>query len=106
MPNTFAPSGFTQYAGTGAAPTYEQVQAAINPLNTTKIFVGDPVVQAAGITGLGTGYLTQAYGPVTLTVAATAIVTNATTGTLTVTFTAATATSGNLPTSPNGAASP
>lgn len=106
MPNTFAPNGFSHYAGTGAAPTYENVQLAIAANNTTKIFVGDPVVQAAGITGVGTGYVTQAYGPVTLTVAATAITTNATTGAITVTFSAATAQSGNLPTSPNAWAPP
>ena len=106
MPNTFAPNGFMQYAGTGTTPTYEQVQAAIISTNTTKIFTGDPVMQAAGVTGIGTGYLTQAYGPVTLTVAATAITSNATTGAITVTFTAATASSGNLPTSPNAWAPP
>jgi len=106
MANTFAPNGFSQYQGTGSAPTYEQVQMAIASANTTKIFTGDPVMQAAGTTGLGTGYITQAYGPVTLTVAATAITSNATTGAITVTFTAPAATSGNLPTSPNTWAPP
>jgi len=106
MANTFAPNGFAQYIGTGTTPSYEQVSAAISSSNTTNIFLNDPVVQACGTTGLGTGYITQAYGPVTLTVAATAITTNATTGALTVTFTAATATSGNLPTSPNTWAPP
>ena len=106
MANTFAPNGFSHYAGTGASPTYENTQMAIASANTTKIFFGDPVVQATGATGLGTGYINQAYGPVTLTVAATAITTNATTGAITVTFTAPSATSGNLPTSPNTWAPP
>lgn len=106
MANTFAPNGFQQFSGTGSAPTYEQVQAVIASNNATNIFSGDPVVQAVNTTGIGTGYITQAYGPVTLTVAATAITTNATTGALTVTFTAATATGGTLPTSPNAWAPP
>ena len=96
MANTFAPNGFTQIQGTGATPTYEQTQLAIAAASTTPIFTGDPVIQAAGTTGIGTGYVQQAYGPVTLTVAATAITTNATTGALTVTFTAVSA-SGNTP---------
>ena len=98
MANTFAPNGFSQYQGTGATPTYEQTQLAIASGNTQAIFVGDPVTQAVGATGLGTGYIVQGYGPVTLTVAATAITTNATTGVLTVTYSAATATGGTLPT--------
>ena len=106
MANTFAPFGFRQLQGTGASPTYEQTQMAIASGNTTPIFFGDPVVMQAGTTGLSTGYINQAYGPVTLTVGATAITTNATTGALTVTFTAATSTSGNLPTSPNTWAPP
>jgi hypothetical protein len=75
MANTFAPNGFQQYTGTGSLPTYEQVVASISPSNTTNIFFGDPVTQAAGTTGVGTGYITQSYGAVTLTVAATAITT-------------------------------
>jgi hypothetical protein len=106
MPNTFAPNGFQQYTGTGSLPTYEQVVASISASNTTNIFFGDPVIQAAGTTGVGTGYITQAYGPVVLTVGATAITSNATTGALTVTFSAPAATSGNLPTSPNTWAPP
>ena len=105
MANTFAPNGFQQYQGTGSSPTYEQTQLAIASGNTTPIFSGDPVVQAAGTTGIGTGYITQAYGPVTLTVAATAITTSSA-GVLTVTFTATTATGGALPTSPNAWAPP
>jgi len=105
VPNTFAPNGFQQYQGTGSSPTFEQTQLAIASGNTTPIFSGDPVIQAAGTTGLGTGYITQAYGPVTLTVAATAITTSSA-GVLTVTFTAATATGGTLPTSPNAWAPP
>lgn len=106
MANTFAPNGFQQYSGTGSLPTYEQVVGSIASGNQTNIFFGDPVVQATGTTGIGTGYITQAYGPVTLTVGATAITSNATTGALTVTFTAATATGGALPTSPNAWAPP
>jgi hypothetical protein len=105
MANTFAPNGFAQYYGTGSAPTYEQVTAAISSSNTTNIFLNDPVVQACNTSGIGTGYITQAYGPVTLTVAATGIATSSA-GTITVTFSAATATSGNLPTSPNTWAPP
>ena len=105
MANTFAPNGFQQYQGTGSSPTFEQTQLAIASGNTTPIFSGDPVIQAAGTTGLGTGYITQAYGPVTLTVATTAITTSSA-GVLTVTFTAATATGGTLPTSPNAWAPP
>ena len=63
MANTFAPNGFNQYQGTGATPTYEQVAMAIASANTTPIFAGDPVIQATGTTGVGTGYITQA--PVT-----------------------------------------
>lgn len=84
MANTFAPFGFDQYKGTGAAPTFEQVPAAIATANTTPIFSGDPVVQAANSTGIGTGYITQYYGSVPL--AASAIATSSA-GVLTVTFT-------------------
>lgn len=105
MANTFAPNGFQQYTGTGSLPTYEQVVASIAYGNTTPVFFGDPVIQAAGTTGVGTGYITQGYGPVVLTVAATAI-TSSSAGVLTVTFSAPAATSGNLPTSPNSWAPP
>ena len=105
MANTFAPNGFQQYTGTGSLPTYEQVVASISSSNTTNIFFGDPVTQAAGTTGVGTGYITQSYGPVTLTVAATAITTSSA-GVLTVTFTAPSSGAGNLPTSPNTWAPP
>jgi hypothetical protein len=60
MANTFAPNGFQQYSGTGSMPTYEQVVGSISSSNTTNIFFGDPVVQATGTTGIGTGYITQA----------------------------------------------
>ena len=105
MANTFAPNGFQQYTGTGSLPTYEQVVASIAYGNTTPVFFGDPVIQAAGTTGVGTGYITQGYGPVVLTVAANGIATTSA-GVLTVTFTAPAATSGNLPTSPNTWAPP
>ena len=77
MANTFAPNGFSQYQGTGTTPTYEQVTASIAAASTIPIYCGDPVTPAVGTTGLGTGYLVQGYGPVTLTVAATAITTSA-----------------------------
>jgi len=106
MPNVFAANGFSQYSGNGSTPTYELITMAIASGNTNPIFNGDPVVQAASATGIGTGYITQAYGPVTLTVAATAITTSAA-GVLTVTFTAATTTSGSAPpATPNAWAPP
>lgn len=96
MPNTFAPNGFSQYSGNGSAPTYEQVTAAIASSNTTPIFNGDPVVQAVNSTGIGTGYIQQAYGPVTLTVSATGIATTAV-GVMTITFSAISSTTSNIP---------
>jgi hypothetical protein len=106
MPNTFAANGFSQYSGNGTTPSYELITMAIASGNTNPIFNGDPVVQAASATGIGTGYITQAYGPVTLTVAATAITSSAA-GVLTVTFSAATATSGTAPpATPNAWAPP
>jgi len=106
MANTFAPNGFQQYQGTGATPSYEQTAMVIASGNTTPIFLGDPVVMSANTTGVGTGYINQAYGPVALTVGSTGIATSSA-GTLTVTFTAATtSTSGNLPSSPNAWAPP
>ena len=97
MPNTFAPFGFAQYAGAGSAPTYEQTLAAIVSTNTTPIFLNDPVMQATNATGLGTGYIAQATGPVTLTVAATGIATTAV-GVMTITFTAISSATANIPT--------
>ena len=60
MANTFAPNGFQQFQGTGTTPSYEQTALAIASGNTTPIFTGDPVIQATGTTGIGTGYITQA----------------------------------------------
>ena len=97
MANTFAPNGFAQYSGTGSAPTYEQTCAAIASSNTTPIFFNDPVMQATNATGVGTGYIAQAVSPVTLTVAATGIVTAAT-GLMTITFTAIASSTANIPT--------
>lgn len=99
MANSFAPNGFWQFQGTGTTPSWEQTPAGVSSSNTGPIYFGDPVMQATGTTGLGTGYIVQGYGPVTLTVAATAITSNATTGALTVTYSAATATGGALPAS-------
>ena len=42
MANTQAYFGFRQYQGTGSAPTYEQVPAAVN-YNASAIYYGDPV---------------------------------------------------------------
>lgn len=120
--NTNAPNGFGQYRGTGSLPTYEQVEMAISSSDTRPAFAGDPVVQAAANSaattpGAPTGFITQAYPQVTLTVGATGIASSAT-GVITVTWSAATATGANvtLPTSwvppvgsqvvINGAASP
>lgn len=97
MANTFAPNGFAQYSGAGSAPTYEQTMAAIAYGNSTPIFLNDPVMQAYNATGVGTGYIAQATGPVTLTVAATGIATVAT-GAMTITFTAISSATANIPT--------
>lgn len=97
MANTFAPNGFAQYSGAGSAPTYEQTLAAIASTNTTAIFLNDPVMQATNTTGVGTGYITQASGPITLTVSATGIATVAT-GAMTITFTAISSATANIPT--------
>jgi hypothetical protein len=42
MPNPNAPFGFSQYSGTGSAPTYEQVSVQI-AYNASAIYYGDPV---------------------------------------------------------------
>jgi hypothetical protein len=97
MPNTFSPFGFAQYTGAGSAPTYEQTVASIASGNTTPIFFNDPVVQSANATGLGTGYIQQGYGAVTLTVSATGIATTAV-GVMTITFTGISSTTANIPT--------
>lgn len=86
MANTFAPFGFDQYKGTGAAPTFEQVPAAIASGNTTPIFSGDPVVQATNSTGVGTGYITQANPASYVSLAVSGIVVTA--GVAVATFTA------------------
>jgi hypothetical protein len=55
MPNINAPFGFAQVTGTGASPTFEQVQLAISPAVGTnaQIFCNDPVAQ------LATGFICQ-----------------------------------------------
>lgn len=73
MANTFAPNGFQQFQGTGTTPSYEQTALAIASGNTTPIFTGDPVIQATGTTGLGTGYITQASAPVIYSIASGAV---------------------------------
>ena len=87
MANTFAPNGFQQYQGTGSSPTYEQTQLAIASTNTTVIYFGDPVVQAVGTTGVGTGYITQAAAQQSLAISGFAL----SNGIVTATFTAVTA---------------
>jgi len=57
---------------------------AIKNGNSTAIFYGDPVIQATGTTGLGTGYITQATAPVAVTISGGAL----SAGVLTFTFTA------------------
>lgn len=52
--NTNAPYGFKQYKGTGSAPTFELVTAAISSANGTAIYYGDAVIP------LTTGYIGQA----------------------------------------------
>jgi hypothetical protein len=75
MANSNTPFGFSQYSGTGSAPTYEQVAVQI-AYNATNIFYGDPVepdangqviqgdgtTAAAGIAGIfiGCKYLSVA----------------------------------------------
>jgi len=68
MANTNAPFGFSQYSGTGSAPTYEQVPVQI-AYNASAIYYGDPVepdangqvirgdgtTAAAGIAGIFVG---------------------------------------------------
>lgn len=80
--NTLNAFGFSQYTGTGSSPTYEQVRMAIKNGNTTAIFAGDPVIQATGTTGLGTGYITQLPVPAVLTISGGTL----SAGVLTVTF--------------------
>jgi hypothetical protein len=87
MANTNAPNGFSQYQGTGATPTYEQTVASIAAANSTAIYFGDPVVQATGTTGIGTGYIAQASAPQTLTISGIVV----TAGVAVATFTATTA---------------
>ena len=60
MANTQAYNGFSQYSGTGSAPTYEQVVATIQSTYTTAIFSGDPVEPNAS------GYIIQGTGSTTI----------------------------------------
>lgn len=46
MANTFAPFGFSQWSGTGSAPTYEQ-NVGFCAYNTAAMYYGDPVFQNA-----------------------------------------------------------
>ena len=89
MANTFAPVGFSQYKGTGSAPTFEQIAFPVKSTNTTPIFFGDPLVFATNATsGLSTGYVTQApMGPQSLAISGFALAN----GLVTATFTSTTA---------------
>lgn len=84
MANTLNAFGLSQLSGTGSSPTYEQVRMAVKNGNTTPIFWGDPVIQATGTTGLGTGYITQAPVPQAVAISGGALAA----GVLTFTFTA------------------
>lgn len=46
MANNFAPNGFSQYSGTGSAPTYEMVSRVITG-TASAIYTGDPVTTQA-----------------------------------------------------------
>ena len=46
MANVSAPNGFSQYSGTGSAPTYEQ-NVGFCAYNTAAMYYGDPVFQNA-----------------------------------------------------------
>lgn len=102
MANTFGPQGFLQAQGTGVTPSYEMVERAVSSSNTGAIFSGDPVMPAASTTGVATGYVTQGYAPVVLTVGTTGIASSAS-GIVTVTLTAQTT---GVPGSPNAWAPP
>ena len=82
--NTLNALGFSQYSGNGSAPTYEQTKMAIKSGNTTPVFWGDPVIQASGTTGGGTGYITQAPVPQAVSITGGSLAA----GVLTFTFTA------------------
>lgn len=62
MANTFAPFGFSQYRGTGSAPTYEQVARSV-ALTAGAIYSGDPVTtQADGTVAQSVAGTTQIAG--------------------------------------------
>ena len=65
MANTSAPFGFSQYQGTGSAPTYEQV-ATFCAYNTSAMYYGDPVFRNGTTGGIypttpGTGVLAGVF---------------------------------------------
>jgi len=62
MANTFAPFGFSQYRGTGSAPTYEQTPRSI-ALTAGAIYAGDPVTsQSDGTIAQSVAGTTQIAG--------------------------------------------
>jgi hypothetical protein len=99
MSNTFAPQGFLQTQGTGTTPSYEITQMAVSSSNTGPIFSGDPVMPAASNTGVATGYITQGYAPVTVTISGITFASGVATATIT-------AITSGVPGSPNAWAPP
>lgn len=62
MANTFAPFGFSQYKGTGSAPTYEQTPRTV-ALTAGAIYAGDPVTsQSDGTVAQSVAGTTQIAG--------------------------------------------
>lgn len=62
MANTFAPFGFSQYKGTGSAPTYEQTPRTV-ALTAGAIYAGDPVTsQSDGTIAQSVAGTTQIAG--------------------------------------------
>jgi hypothetical protein len=99
MANTFAPQGFLQTQGTGTTPSYELTQMAVSSSNTGAIFTGDPVMPAASTTGVATGYVTQGYAPVVVTISGITFASGVGTATIT-------AITSGVPGSPNAWAPP
>lgn len=87
MANTFAPFGFAESNRLGAAPSYQLSSRTILSTNTTAIYFGDPISQATGTTGIGTGYIQAAQPVYNLVMTSLSWAT----GIMTITFTATTA---------------
>ncbi len=88
MANQFAPFGFADSGIlNAAAPNYALSARTILSTNTTAIYFGDPVSQATGTTGIGTGYIQRASPGQVLAITSLSWAT----GIMTITFTATTA---------------